>query len=348
MAKCATCGKTIMLGGSKGSDGRYCSAACRFQGFFPRFQAALERAATANPDPLPAAAPPPKRIEGGGDEFGSSMGDDKALDLVVIVIGVCTAAAVAVLIYWILGKVRYPFHGQTFWFVIPVGAYLCGMVAGAGFWMALRGFDRLPTTATYAAALVGGALAYLFIYVLTWWLMEFQGAKVRDEVGFLQFLQFTLEHQQIRVGRGNAPAFEVGKWGYARFAINVAGFAFGVLTMVAIAGGKAYCPRCKRYLRSVGKQVRSSSDPEAAAAALHPVIVGVLSGRIQEALDLHAVAGVPGGKEYWTTTLAVEACPACGMHVATLSASVPGDQGAQPFQGFVFRGTTEHPVRLTA
>jgi hypothetical protein len=75
---------------------------------------------------------------------------------------------------------------------------------------------------------------------------------------------------------------------------------------------------------------------------------GVLSGRIQEAVDIHAASGGSGGKEYFGTTIAVEACPACGMHQATLTASVPGDQGPQQVEEFVFQGTTANPVRLFA
>ena len=57
MAKCAVCDKSIVLGGLKDGDVRYCSVACQLQYFFPKFQEALSRAAEANPDPFPAAAP---------------------------------------------------------------------------------------------------------------------------------------------------------------------------------------------------------------------------------------------------------------------------------------------------
>jgi hypothetical protein len=59
------------------------------------------------------------------------------------------------------------------------------------------------------------------------------------------------------MARGEGEGVDVGKGGYARFAINVVGFVFGVLSTVAIGGGKAYCPTCKRYLKAVGKQTRS-------------------------------------------------------------------------------------------
>jgi hypothetical protein len=315
--------------------------------FIPRLEAALARAAAANPHPLPNATPGAETSAPPLEEDGSSIGVDAGKDLMVILIGAGTSMAVALVVYFHVNLVGYPFHAQTVWFVIPVGAIACGMTAAGGFWFALRRLDRLPSVGTYLAAGLVGALSYVLIYFLAWWLWEFQGVMVRDEVGFGEFLQYVIEHQRIRFTRSGGEGVEVGKWGYVRFAINVVGFALGVLSMVAIGGSKSYCPRCKRYLKTVGRQARSSSDPEGAAAALHPVIVAILSGRIQEALELHGAFGAPGHKEYWTTTITIEACPDCGMHLATMKASVPGDRGARDVEGFVYQGMTNHSVRLS-
>jgi len=348
VAKCAICDKTVVLGGVKDAGVFYCSPACRFREFFPRFEAALARAAASDPSPMPLAAPSAKAGEPGGEEDGFSTGAGRGGDAFVILLGLGALAAFAFLIYYLVLLVGYPFHAQTFWFVVPIGAFLCGMAAGSGFWLALRSFNRLPTGWTYWAAVLGGAFSYVLIYVFMWWLLEFQGVKVRDVVGFPAFLQSVLEHQRIHFGRAKGEGVELGKWGYPRFAINVVGFAMGVLTTVLIGGGKAYCPKCRRYLKTVGKQVRSSSNPEETAAALYPVIFGVSSGRLQEAVERHAASGTPGSKEFWTTTIVVEACPGCEEHHATLTASVPGERGPQAVNGFVFHGTSEHPVRFLA
>jgi hypothetical protein len=348
MAKCAACDKSFMMGGVKDGEVRYCSAACRFQSFFRRFDAALSQAAATNPQPLPTPPPAATSQDAIPGEFEHGTPVDGSKDFLVLLLGWGGIAVVAGIIYWLVDLVKYPFHSQTFWFVIPIGAVLCGMVAGAGFWLGLRGLDRRPKPLIYLAAGWGGFFGYLLIYVLMWWLLEFDGAKVRDEVRFLDFLQYVVEHQRIRVGRGPGEGFEVGKFGYVRFVINMVGFGLGVIATVAIAGGKAYCPNCQRYLKTVVNQVRASSDPEAAATALHPVIVGIVAGRLQEALDLHAVSSDGSSQGYWSTTLTIEACPGCGTHQATLTATVPADRGRQKVEGFVFKGSCREPVRLTS
>lgn len=349
MAKCVACQKSILMGGIQGPDGRYCSTACRFRDFFPKLQTALAGLAATNPDPLPAAIPttpaPAADPTSPWDEDNSN-GGQAGKALLVVLIGWGFLVGVAALIHFLVDLVNYPFHNQTFWFILPVGAFLCGMVGGFGFWLALRWLNILPNRWIVLAATIGATLSYVLIYFLMWWLMEFQGAFARDEVGFLEFLQYVLEHQRVRFGRGKGEGVEVGQWGYARFVINLAGFVAGVLATVAIGGGKTYCKTCRRYLKTVGSQERSTSDPDEAANALHPVIHGLLSGRIQEAVDLHRAAGQPGSKEFFGTKLAVEACPGCGEHLATLTATVPGEQGRQAVQGFAFSGKTPNTVRF--
>ena len=126
--------------------------------------------------------------------------------------------------------------------------------------------------------------------------------------------------------------------------INLAGFALGVMATVAIAGGKAYCTRCGRYLTTVGSQTRTSSDPEATAQAIAPVIAKVNAGRIQDALDLHAAWDGSDRNGFVTTKVAVETCTGCGMHLGTLTAISKSDNNVVPVLSIKFQGKTHERV----
>jgi hypothetical protein len=341
MAKCVVCGKNVLVGGVKEGDARFCSQACRGTDFFGRFNTALAREASLNPDPARAVPQSVPASAGAGEE--PNVDPDPLVrgagELGIIGIGLFGVFAVVALIWFIYEMVRYPFFSQTFWFVVPIGAFLCGMLAGIGFLLGHRVFNRLPSRVTYLAAGLSGVAGYLLIFGLTWWFTSIGDVKLRDVVGFPQYLQLMVENQSVRFRHG-AP-IDLGKWGYPRFAINLVGFAIGVACMVAIAGGKAYCARCRRYLTTVGSQNRTSSDPEAAAAALHPVIAAMKVGRIQDALDRHSTWDAPERKGFFTTTIKVEMCSGCGMHLATLSGSSVTDNGNQPVQGFSYQGRTD-------
>jgi hypothetical protein len=342
MATCTACGKKILVGGVKEGDTRFCNQACRGAEFFARFNAALERAAAANPGPNRAVSPSPSGSALPEPAFEPDPVARGAGDLAIVATGLLGVAAVVALIWFVYEKVQYPFFSQTVWFVIPIGSWLCGLVAGVGFLLGHRMMNRLPSPVTYVAAGVAGASRYLLIFGLSWWFTSVGDVKLREIVGFPQYLQVMVENQSVRFQHG-AP-IDLGKWGYPRFAINLVGFAIGVLCMVAIAGGKAYCARCRRYLTTVGSQTRTSSDPDAAAIALQPVIAALSAGRIQEALDRHSTWDATDRKGFFTTTVKVKMCSGCGMHLANLSASSKTDNGVQPVAGFAYQARTDQRV----
>lgn len=349
MATCAKCGKNILMGGPKIGEFRYCSQQCRFQGFFEKLMLAMEKRAASEPPPAPppvATGAATDRVPDLLDESNFTSTGEDLKDLTIVLFGLGGLVAAAFLIHVLVELVNYPFHNQTFWFVLPIGAFLCGMVAGLGYWVGLRSMDRLPNKWTYFSAIVGGAGSYVLIYFLMWWFFEAKGQKARDQISFLDFLQVVLEHQRVKFGRGKGEGVELGKWGHARFAINIVGYVLGVLATISIGGGKTYCVKCKRYLKTVGSQVRSSDDPEPTGAALHGVVALLVAGHLQEALDAHAASGEPGAKRFWASTIKVERCPGCEEHQAKLSANVLGERGRQEVEGFVFQGKSPRTVRM--
>ncbi len=333
-----------MIGGVKEGDVRFCSQACKGKDFFQRFFKALESAAASQPVPAPAplTAPLPAATTADDESARPDPITRGAGELAVNGLALAVGAGVVALIWFIHEMVNYPFFAQTVWFVIPIGAFFCGMAAGAGFYLGIRLFNQRPSSLTFVMAGLGGLAGYILIFGLSWWFTEFQGVKARDVVGFPQFLQATVENQRVKFRHG-AP-IDLGKWGYARFAINLLGFAAGVVAMVAIAGGKAYCSRCGRYFTTVGAQTRTSSAPETLARAIAPVIANIKAGRVQDALELHAAADSTDKKGFLTTKLAVETCTGCGMHLATLSAFCKTDEGIAPIAELNFRGQTNERV----
>lgn len=344
MPKCDHCQKNFMMGGKKEGEERFCSANCRSAQFADRFFNALNVKLATQPPPPP---PPPAPVPSGPDLIEGEEGliQDSGKDALIVGVGVAVAFLLALGVYFLVDLIGYPLHQQTFLFVIPIGGYLSGMLFGIGFWFMLRRLERLPSTLVSIVSLIAGALAYLLIFVAMWWFLEFEGGRARDQVGFGEFFQFVISHQRIRVGRVG-DGFEVGMWGYVRFALSIVAAAFGAFSTVAIAGGRRYCPTCRRYYRPLGTQSRTLSDPQAAADAWHPVINHLVASSLQQAIDQHAASAPPKAKGTCTTNLAVEHCPGCGLHLATLTGHLLSDQGVQAIEGFTFAGTCREPVHL--
>src|SRR5262245_61626470 len=103
MAKCVLCGKNVLVGGVKEGDARFCSQACRGTDFFGRFNAALEREASLNPDQVRAVPQSVPASTGEGEE--PSVEPDPLVqgagDLGIVGIGLFGVFAVVALIWFI-------------------------------------------------------------------------------------------------------------------------------------------------------------------------------------------------------------------------------------------------------
>ena len=312
------------------------------EGFLREVPGRARAAHSDDPDPFAAdhssaTEPEADREDSRLEPSGRDDGEGAAIGLGLVI--VATASG---LIGLVCQKVGYPLFALTARSVLPVGAYACGMVAGLGFWGTLRALHRRPTITAWPAAGLGGVAAYLLIFALAWWSMEDHGRKVRESVGFLEFVRVRMEY---RAGQDIRPDFPVAvsTWGYTGFAINVVGFLVGFATMSLATTGKWYCSPCRRYFMRVGEQTRRSSDPEAAAMAFHQVVAALRAGRVQESLDLHAALDAADRTGVLTTTISVAACPSCGMHHATLVGSYPTDNNVAVAEGFAVRREDRPP-----
>ncbi len=350
MAKCTQCNKNYFLGGVKEGESHYCSQACRSNAFLTRLTNVLGERSRADPEPLKSPLPPPRKVDQPPDldvfgEFSSPW--ENAKDLIIVIAGCSWMLVSSIALFVIDEKTGWSPQGITVDYILPIGAILTGMVSGVGFWLALRWLDRLPTRWTYASAVFAGVIGFVLIYFFGWWFAEDQGMKLRNALGFPEYLRRVLVSQRMVElgGGGNKPGFQLGAWAFPLFALEAAGYVLGGCALIRFAAGKQYCRACKRYFKHLGTQCRSSSDAEAAARELHPVIFGLRSGRVQEAVDLHAVSGVSASKkELFSSTLVVEACPGCGTHMATLSATVRQKNGPTAVGNFTFVGTTHQRV----
>ena len=96
----------------------------------------------------------------------------------------------------------------------------------------------------------------------------------------------------------------------------------------------------------MGSQTRTSSDPDATAQAIAPLIARVNAGRIQEALDSHAAWDAGDRKGFVTTKIVVETCTGCGMHIGTLTAVSLSDNNVSPVLSLKFQGRTHERVMI--
>lgn len=132
-------------------------------------------------------------------------------------------------------------------FVIPAGALLVGGIAGSGY-----GFGSWMSGARITRGMLAGILALqLAVYVGAQY-VEFKTLDLRYEdsgepVPFTTYVDFTT--RSFAFSDRGKPGKPLGAWGYAFRALEALGFAAGGLIGAAALYGRAYCDRCKVYMR---------------------------------------------------------------------------------------------------
>ena len=169
---------------------------------------------TANPAAEPSPRPSPVASDGLETTAGSEPIARGAGELGVSGVGLAIGAGVVALIWFIHAEGELSvLCTKTVWFVIPIGAFCCGMAAGLGFFLGIRLFNQRPSRAR-RIVLGGPQRAHAGYRSDFWtdlvvhgirWRMKAQGHG-RGFRPFPQFLQAkpSVENQRVRSPPGMA------------------------------------------------------------------------------------------------------------------------------------------------
>ncbi|GEM_PF-4769614 len=138
--------------------------------------------------------------------------------------------------------------------VVPIGAFLIGLIIAFGFYKSFLLLNIKPTVLTailsvLLAAMAAGAIHY-FRYVLS-------GGAAGDLHAFLVWLDRTLQQMQFGVeiygyefgGTKGGPA--MGSWGYAMALFQVLALAAGGALPLVFLWEKPYCTEDRRFFKTL-------------------------------------------------------------------------------------------------
>ena len=162
----------------------------------------------------------------------------------------CVLAATANVV--IARTIGINFFTMKVWFVIPIGAALVGMLGASGAILAARYFRIVPKILDAAFMVIIAAATMILIYYLDYaTLVLDDGRRASDLIDFGSYVDLVLTKSHMRVGRAGHDTGEVGQLGYARAAIESAGFLIGGAATFLFISGMARCSDCESYLRKL-------------------------------------------------------------------------------------------------
>lgn len=175
--------------------------------------------------------------------------EDKSASLVLL-FGLITTG-LALLGVYVLDRTSDDFHIMGWYanYVLPVGAFIVGLVASSGYGVGSWFSGIKITRSLLWTVLLLQVLAYFAAQYI-----EFKGLHLvhrSDEspVGFFEYYDFAARSfaWQQKDGSAGEP---LGMWGYAIRALELVGFVGGSLLVPALLRKAPYCQSCQRYMRT--------------------------------------------------------------------------------------------------
>lgn len=272
----------------------------------------------------------------------------RAVSVPVLLGGLVTTALALALSTWLTGLFQSNVLLFTLWYVLPIGAYLVGLVAGTGFAVVSWQRGARITRATMWAIAGIAALAFVASQLVDYYVqLSYGGAMPALGEWFDQ------STRSISFVGDDSSTGPVGFLGYGVMLGVMAGFVAGSLSAPAMVRAKHYCAACGQYMRSkhvgtlpasvkgrimLAKSAETKADYEAEqqtareqGLAVHDHLFGLAQGddpdAFAEAARLVAAGGKAANKLPTRLRVGLSACPKC--RVGVLSSQTVTGQGRQ-------------------
>ena len=281
-------------------------------------------------------------------------------------LGLGFAVLVACVVAWIEVKTGFSLYGLTLLFVIPAGAFVVGLLAGVGYYIAARATGAAPGIVVLVSMICAAVLCYFLINRIPYEYlfkpqveafvnelrMQAEAGELIGEDGqpvdagdldievpsFWTYLNDGIRKKEMTIGRGAKNPVKLSPFfAYAHELVVIGGFVVGALAIFGMLKAIPYCEDCRRYLKKRETLARHAEDP-AAVDALMPTLAEQSAASDPAGL-VEAIREADGlaAKATKTTKLTVNAvryeCPNCQNELATFSLSVPSNNGPQEVPG---------------
>lgn len=176
-------------------------------------------------------------------------------EIITTLAGLAAAVSMVAINVFLQHSLDLDFLGLTYAFILPAGAIFGGLGAAAGYYVAARVTNTLPSRRMLFEMLAIGFSTWLLMHWVEYATLRFSnGQMVRDSYPFWDYLQLRTEHLRLTIenaGHRGDSTPELGLLGYLHELIQIAGFLVGGFLIWAALRAHEACERCSRYARTV-------------------------------------------------------------------------------------------------
>ena len=266
--------------------------------------------------------------------------------LIVTLFGVATTLLTAAGVVYLEIHYDCAIYSFVYGFVLPFGAFLCGLVAAIGYYLGSKLLSYRPGRAMLAVLLAISAANFFLIYWLKYIYITVDGRSLREFITFPAYLTFTLSHTSLTMGPIDTSAIELGFAGYFYAALLIVGFALGGLTVYAIVRSAPYCDACSLYLKKRGGQTRYFVRSEEMIDCNAEMRLEVVQGRPRKAIQLQAGSGqrLIDDSTGYSLCAEISECKGCGKQWLQLVSKKRVNKSWQEIPGLKYSTFCTEPI----
>ncbi len=237
--------------------------------------------------------------------------------------GLLTSVMTAGLNLAVLEYLDFNIFTLMVWFVVPMGAILCGMAASSGYYYGATLLHARPSVVLFIQMLMVAAFTQGLIYYLeyiTWVLPD--RTVVSDVITFAEYLDLSLTSATYSMGSSGSPGAELGQLGYWVAGLQLVGFMGGGALIFIFLKGRLMCEACDKYYWSVGSVTKQFDNQESFAKfydSIYEAIPNATSFSMLLGLQSSSGKTKQGSINHEISLLR---CPECGNQVVVESVKV--------------------------
>ncbi|WP_157532820.1 hypothetical protein, partial [Hyphomonas polymorpha] len=239
----------------------------------------------------------------------------------VVACGLATSLLTVLLVTAIGHFTGFDLYTLSFFFIIPVGALICGAAAASGYYFGSLYFHTRPNALLILQMIVIAGITQILIYYAQYATLMVEGFRARDLISFQEYVELSLTTAQYSMGRGLQHNMgEVGQAGYWLAAIQFVGFLLGGFAMFINLRNKLTCRPCNKYLRTLSKTGKSFDTIEKLADYYDTLMTLPVDG--PDFAEMIQTNHIARGETVYTIGIELHGCPDCKGQECSPSATV--------------------------
>jgi hypothetical protein len=270
--------------------------------------------------------------------------------LLVTVFGGITSLLTGVILGLIEFYTGAAIYSYMYWFIIPLGALVFGMVAASGYYVGAKLFNQKPAGGVLFNMIGASVGVFFIVRLIPYSMFEVDSVPIREMISFWQYIDIDIRTTSISHFMSNASTGELGfVGGYIYAALQLLGFSVGGFLVFGNLSGNPYCDKCSCYLKITSQQGQFTNDSNIFVKLISNYSKFIDEHKLEDAIYAHKEhIDIESVEDYPLRTIIItRTCIGCGLNHLQFITSKHNGENWEDIPEAEISFFTETPLNLT-